>query len=66
MAQISGPVPFGREIDCRLDDLASLHVAYEKAADPVDVQTAGAREAAELSAAVGALLSALGRPVQLG
>ena len=66
MAQISGTGPFGREMDCRLDDLASLHVAYEQAADPDDVQTAGAREAAQLSAAVSGLLSALGRPVQLG
>lgn len=66
MAQISGAWSFGAEIDCRFDDLARLHVAYERAADPDDVQTAGAREAAELSAAVGSLLSALGRPVRLG
>lgn len=66
MAQISGAGSFGGEIDCRLDDLARLHVAYERAADPDDVQTAGGREAAELSAAVGSLLSALGRPVRLG
>jgi hypothetical protein len=63
MAQISSAGFFGGEIDCRIDDLASLHPAYERPADPEDVQTAGAREAAELSAAVGSLLSALGRPV---
>lgn len=66
MAQISGAESFGREIDRQLDDLANLHIAYERAADPDDVQTSGAREAAELSAAVGSLLGALGRPVQLG
>lgn len=65
MDQIAGAVSPGGEIDCLLDDLARRHVEYERAADPDDVDTAGVREAAELSAAVGSLLRALGRPVML-
>jgi hypothetical protein len=49
-----------------LDDLAHWHLQYEHAADPDDFATPGSTEAAELSARVGALLAALGRPVKLG
>jgi hypothetical protein len=49
-----------------IQQLAHWHLAYEHAADPNDFESAGAMEAAELSARVGELLASLGRPVQLG
>lgn len=67
-----GSVQFGGvpvdsdEIVCLLNDLADLHIQFERAADPDAAEVAGGREAAELSAKVGSLLSACGRPTALG
>lgn len=52
-------------VELLLDELAHWHLEYERTADPDDFWSAGSKEAAQLSARVGQLLEALGRPVSL-